>query len=79
MKDVPHCTVCHEPWRKKDKRKIKMTAFVHVDEISPEDVGAVKSENHEEAPNNLPLATAGETQNSPASCEAEEVMGELEP
>lgn len=79
LKDVVCCAVCHEPWHKKEKRKIKMTAFVHVDEISPEDVGAVKSENHEEAPNNLPLATAGETQNSPASCEAEEVMGELEP
>jgi len=77
LKDVVCCAVCHEPWHKKEKRKIKMTAFVHVDEISSEDVGAVKSENHEEAPNNLPLATAGEEpQTFPASCGVEEVVGE---
>ena len=77
LTDVVCCAVCHEPWHKKEKRKIKMTAFVHVDEISSEDVGAVKSENHEEAPNNLPLATAGEEpQTFPASCGVEEVVGE---
>jgi hypothetical protein len=53
LKDVPHCTVCHEPWRKKDKRKIKMTGFVHVDELES---SVVKSE-YKENPNSLPLAT----------------------